>query len=159
MDIPAPPGGCPHNAPRSDRCSRTTGTARSGWARTTTSRRKTSPVAAASRNGPYRRASTGTTVFSAVRPTTGIPTSSRTTASSSSRPARSRATISRKILPIKLFECYAISGTPILPNPGTCGSARVPTMRRTTAPPNMPTSTGASSTTATRRTANGYWPA
>ena len=70
---------CPPSARRSGRCCRTTATARSGSARITTCRPKTSRAAAAGRSGRCRRASTASTGSSAARPTTGIPTSSRTT--------------------------------------------------------------------------------
>jgi arylsulfatase len=43
MGFPAPPAGCPPSARPSARCCRTTATRPCGWARTTTSRSRTSP--------------------------------------------------------------------------------------------------------------------
>ena len=79
--------------------------------------------------------------------------------SSSSRTARSRATTCRRIWPIRRCGCCAISRPRIRRSPGTCGSVRAPTTRRITPRGSSPTSTRACSTTATRPTASGCWPA
>ena len=157
--FPAPQRDCPRSARQSARCSRTTGTARSGSARTTTCPKRTSPAAAADPNGRCRRGSTGSTDFSAARPTSSIRIWSRTTGSSNSRTAPRRAITCPGTSPIRPCGCCRTSRPPIRRSRGTCGSAPERTMRRTTPPPNTPTSTRASSTTATRRTGTGCWPA
>ena len=104
------------------------------------------------------RASTASTASSAARPTTGIPTWSRTTASSSSRTPPRRATTSPRTWPTRRWRCCATSRRPTPPSRGTCGSALAPTTRRTTRPRSTSPSTTVPSTTVTRPTASGCWP-
>ncbi len=59
--------------PPSRRSCRTTATARSGWARTTTCRSRMSPPAASRKTGRSVRDSSASTASSAARPTSGIP--------------------------------------------------------------------------------------
>ena len=64
-------------------------------------RGRTSPRARAASSGRCRRASIASTASSAARPTSGTPTSSRTTGSSTSRTRRRRATTSPRISPTR----------------------------------------------------------
>ena len=151
----APRAACPPSARPSDRCCRTTATAPTGSARTTTCRSRTSRRAAAARSGRCRKDSTASTGSSAVRPTSGIPTSSTTTTSSNRPTPRKTATTCPKTLPTKRSRCCATSSRRHHPSRGSCGSAPAPTTHRTTPRRSTSTSTKASSTTATRPTASG----
>ena len=62
---------------------------------------RTSRPARAASNGRCRRASIASTASSAAKPTSGIPTWSKTTSSSTSRTARKRAITSPRILPTR----------------------------------------------------------
>ena len=130
--------------------------ARSGSARTTTSRSTSGRWAPRRRTGRWARATTASTASSAARPTTGIPIAGR------GQPLHRPAVPARgRLPPVQGPRRPGAADDPRLasrPSPtsrGTCGSARAPTTPRTTRPRSTSPSTRASSTTATRPTASG----
>ncbi len=105
--------------------------------------------------GRSASATTASTASSAARRTSGIPTSPRTTTTSTSRTSPRTATTSPRTWPTRRSSSSATRSSPSPTSPGTCGSARAPTTPRTTRRRSSSTSTRASSTTATRPTASG----
>ena len=101
------------------------------------------------------QATTVSTASSAARRTTGIPTSPRTTTTSTSRTSPRTATTCPRTSPTRPSSSSAIRSSPSRTSRGTCGSAPVPTTRRTTPRRSTSTSTRGCSTTATRPTASG----
>ena len=141
--------------PRWRRCCATPAGARSGSARTTTRRSTRGRWARRRRTGRSAWATTASTGSSAARPTSGIPTSPRTTTTSTSPTGPRTATTSRRTSPTRRSSSSATPSSPSPTSPGTCGSARAPTTPRTTRRRSTSTSTRACSTTATRPTASG----
>ena len=108
--------------------------ARSGSARTTTSRSTSGRWARRKKNWPLGRATTASTASSAARPTTGIPTWPRTTTTSTSRTCPRTATTCRRTSPTRRSSSSATPSSPSRTSPGTSGSAPAPTTPRTTRP-------------------------
>ena len=115
-------------------------------------------IASTKRNWPVGRGFERYYGFLGGETNNWYPTWWRTTDSSNSRTARGTATTCRRIWPIRRYGCCVISRPRIPRSPGTCGS-RGPTTHRITPRGSSPTSTRACSTTATRPTASGSWPA
>ena len=137
------------------RCCASAGGTPSGSARTTTSRSTSGRWAAPSATGRWRAGSTASTASSAARPTSGIPTSPRTTSSSNSPTCPRTATTSPRTWPTRRSRSSATPSSRIRRSHGSRSSAPAPTTLRTMRRRSGSTSTRACSTTAMRPTASG----